>query len=142
MSTSTAPLDDIDTWISDGSLGSEVRTDNDRPPLGGFVFGPAYDGTCFIIKDNLLYYCPPKQPEVWPSLFFIEIGSPQFPGKTGVFFNGQPHYLTKNNIYFIQGTGSSVFNPIPVSAKTGAQSVRGAVAITGRGIFHTGPDGI
>jgi len=142
MSTSTAPLDGFDTSISDGALGTEVSITNNRPPLGSFVFGPAYDGTCFIIKDNLLYFCKPKQPEAWPALNFIEVGVPQFPGITGVFFNGQPHYFTKNNIWFIQGTGAGLFNPIPMSSKTGAQSVRGAVAITGRGIFHTGPDGI
>jgi len=135
-------MDDFDSSTADSGLGTEVRTDNDRPPLGGFVFGPAYDGTCFIIKDNRLYYCRPKQPEAWPPLYYIEIGQLDFPGVTGVFFNGQPHYLTKNNIYFIQGTAQGVFNPVPMSSKTGAQSVRGAVAITGKGIFHTGPDGI
>jgi hypothetical protein len=29
-----------------------------------------------------------------------------------------------------------------MKAKTGAQSMRGAVAVSGKGIFHTGPDGI
>ena len=142
MSTYTAPFDDFDTEISDGSLGGEVSTDNDRPPLGSFVFGPAYDGTCFIIKDNLLYYCKPKQPEDWPELNFVEVDVTEFPGQIGVFHNGQPHYLTTRDIFYIQGTGSGLFQPIRLSAKTGAQSIRGAVSITGIGIFHTGPDGI
>lgn len=142
MTTSTAPLDNFDTSVSDGGLGAEVKTDRDRPPLGSFVFGPAYDGTCFAIKDNRLYYCKPKQPEAWPALYYIEVGPPEFPGVTGAFFGGQAHYFTKNNIWFIQGTGAGVFNPVPTNAKTGAQSVRGAVSVTGRGIFHTGPDGI
>ena len=135
-------MDDFDTSTGDSGLGTEIRTDNDRPPLGTFTFGPAYDGTCFIIKDNRLYYCRPKQPEAWPPLYYIEIGQLDLPGITGVFFNGQPHYFTKNDIWFIQGTGQSVFHPIPMSSKTGAQSSRGAFAVTGRGIFHTGPDGI
>jgi hypothetical protein len=126
----------------DASLGDEVETDHDRPPLGTFVFGPAYDGTCFIIKDNLLYYCKPKQPEYWPALYFIEISAPQFPGTTAVFSNGQIYYFTRNEIYYVQGTGNGVFLPLPMKSKTGAQSIRGAVSVPGKGIFHTGPDGI
>jgi hypothetical protein len=128
--------------VADASLGDEVETDHDRPPAGSFVFGPAYDGTCFIIKNNLLYYCKPKQPEYWPALYFIEISAPQFPGQTAVFSNGQVYYFTKNEIYYVQGTGNGVFLPLPMKAKTGAQSVRGAVSVPGKGIFHTGPDGV
>lgn len=142
MTTFTVPLDDFDSSTSDGGLGTEVLIDRDRAPLGSFVFGPAYDGTCFIIKDNLLYYCKPKEPETWPALFYIEVGTPQLPGITGVFHNGQPHYFTRNAIYYIQGTGNNLFQPIPLQARTGAQSIRGAVSIAGFGIAHTGPDGI
>ena len=142
MTTQTAPLDDFDTAIANGALGTEVSTTRDRPPLGSFVFGPAYDGTCFIIKDNLLHYCKPKQPEAWPALFFIEVDVNEFPGKTGVFHNGQAHYFTTRDIFYIQGTGNGVFQPLKLNAKTGAQSIRGAVSVAGIGIFHTGPDGL
>lgn len=142
VSTYSQPFDTFDSAITDGSLGDLVETDHDRPPLGSFVFGPAYDGTCFILKDNLLYYCKPKQPEYWPTLYFIEVGPPQFPLKTGVFHNGQPFVLSSNEIYYVQGTGNGTFFPLPMKAKTGAQSVRGAVSVAGKGIFHTGPDGI
>ena len=142
MTTSTAPLDNFDTSISDGGLGAKVKTDRDRPPLGSFVFGPAFDGTCFIIKDNLLFYCKPKQPEAWPALFFIEVDVNEFPGKTGVFHGGQPHYFTTRDIFLILGQGNGLFQPIRLNSKTGAQSIRGAVSVTGIGIFHTGPDGL
>ncbi|KKK91663.1 hypothetical protein LCGC14_2710690, partial [marine sediment metagenome] len=81
MTTSTVPFAGFDTTTSDGGLGPEVKTDRDRPPLGSFVFGPAYDGTCFIIKSNRLYYCKPKEPETWPPLFYIEVDVNEFPGK-------------------------------------------------------------
>jgi len=45
-------------------------------------------------------------------------------------------------LYYVQGTGNGLFMPLPMKAKTGAQSSRGAVSVTGIGIFHTGPDGI
>lgn len=127
---------------ADADLGDLLEEDHDRPPLGTYVFGPAYDGTCFILKDNLLYYCKAKQPEYWPALYFIEVSTPQFPLQTGVFHNGQTYVLSKIEIFYVQGTGPGVFNPLPMRAKTGAQSARGAVAVAGKGIFHTGPDGI
>src|SRR3990167_6752976 len=116
----TQPGSDFESNIADSILGPEVEIDHDRPPLGSFVFGPAYDGTCFILKDNLLYYCKPKQQEYWPTLYFIEVSTPQFPLKTGVFHNGQPFALSANEIYYVQGTGNGTFFPLPMKAKTGA----------------------
>ena len=142
MTTYTTPIDDFDSNLTDGFLGPEVATDHDRPPLGSFVFGPAYDGTCFILKDNLLYYCKPKQPEYWPALFFIEVTPPQFPLKTGLFYNQQPYVFATNEIYYIAGTGNNTFLAAPTRARTGAQSIFGAVSVDGKGIFHTGPDGV
>lgn len=138
----SAPFDDMDSVQADSALGDLIANDHDRPPLGSFVFGPAYDGTCFILKDNLLHYCKPKQPEYWPSLYYIEVSTPQFPLKTGVFHNGQPYVFSKNEIFYIQGTGDGTFFPLPMKAKTGAQSVKGAASVAGKGIYHTGPDGI
>jgi len=142
MSTYTQPLGDLDSIGQDAALGDLAHADHDRPPTGSFVFGPAFDGTVFIIKDNLLYYCKPKQPEYWPILFFIEVSALQFPGKTGLIHNGQIYYLTEKDIYYIQGSGDGTFLPLKMSAKTGAQSVQGAVSAEGRGILHTGPDGV
>jgi len=142
MSTYTQPFGDLDTQTVDASLGGEVLITQDRPPTGSFVFGPAFDGTCFILKDNLLYYCKPKQPERWPALFFVEVTTRQFPLKTGLFYNQQPYVFSTNEIYYIAGTGDGAFLPARMNARTGAQSHAGAVAIDGKGIFHTGPDGI
>lgn len=133
----------VDTNTADGSLGDSVETDHDRPPLGQFVSGPSYDGTSFIVKENLLYYSKPKQPEFWPSTFFIEVSIPQFPGKCPVVFhNGQPYFLTATEIYLIQGTGDGTFFPIPMKAKTGCQGVFCALSVYGKGIFHVSSDGI
>lgn len=138
----TTPLGEFDLSRPDSGLSVLLQEDHDRPPLGTFVFGPAYDGTCFIIKNHRLHYCRPKEPEHWPALFFIEVSTPQFPGVTGLFHNGQPYYFTAIEIYYIQGTGNGTFLPITMKAKTGAQSIRGAISVDGKGVFHTGPDGI
>ena len=138
----TAPLGSFDLSGPDSSLSFAVQEDHDRPLAGSFVFGPAYDGTCFIIKGHRLHFCRPKEPEHWPPLFYIEVSTPQFPGVTGTFHNGQPYYFTSRDIYYIQGTGFGTFQPIPTKAKTGAQSPMGAASVDGKGIFHTGSDGI
>lgn len=132
----------LDSTRADGSLGTEVSTDHDRPPLGTYVIGPIYNGICFIIKDNLLYFCTAKQPEYWPTSNYIEVGPPQLPGKCGVIHNGQLFYLNATNIYFIQGTGVNTFFPVPTNAQTGTQSNNGAVSVEGRGIYHVGSDGL
>ncbi len=142
MTTYTTPIDDFDSSLPDGFLGTEVARDHNRPPLGSFVFGPAFDGTCFILIDNLLHYCKPKQPEYWPALFFIEVSPLQFPLKTGLFYNQQPYVFATNEIYYVAGTGNGTFLASRTQARTGAQSVLGAVAVDGKGIYHTGPDGI
>ncbi len=139
----TAPNETVDTSVGDGALGAQVKVDRDRLPTGiVFVFGPAYDGVCFAIKNNRLYHCKAKQPESWPQLQFLEIGPPSLEGKTGLFHNGQAHYLNEAQIWYIQGTASGSFQPFPTNARTGAQSARGAISVAGKGIYHTGPDGI
>lgn len=132
----------FDSITDDVKLGDQVAIDHNRPPLGSYVAGPAYNGTCFMVKDNNLHYCKPKQPEYWPSNHFIEVSTPHFNGQLVILSNGQPYYTTKNEIYYIQGTGHGTFFPLPMRAKTGAQSIFGAVSVKGDGIYHTGPDGI
>lgn len=127
---------------TDSGLGTELEDNHDRPPLGSYVAGPNYNGTSFIIKDNLLYYSLPKQPEYWPSTYFIEASTKDSPGVALVFYNGQPYYLTKNDIYYIQGTGHPVFQPLDMKARTGCQGPKGAYTVDGQGIYHTGTDGL
>lgn len=127
---------------ADSALGSEVATNHDRPPLGTLVAGPFYGGICFIVKDNLLYYSLSKQPEHWPSTNFVEVGPPQLPIQAFVSFLGQPYVLSKERIWFVQGTSGDVFNPLPMQSMTGAQGRFGAIGVEGHGIYHTGPDGI
>lgn len=140
--TSTTPLASASTSLADSELGDIVQEDHDRPPLGSFVFGPAYDGTCFVLKDNLLYYCKAKQPEYWPALYFIEVSTKQHPLITGLFHNGQTYVFSKVDMFFIQGSGPGQFHPLPMKVKTGAQSKLGAISVAGKGIYHTGPDGV
>ena len=133
----------LDTNTADGSLGDEVESDHDRPPLGQYVSGPTYDGTSFIVKDNSLHYSKTKRPEYWPTSHSIEVSTPQFVGKCPViFFNGQPYFLTAVEIYLIGGTGHGTFFPYPMKAKTGTLSPFGALSVHGIGIFHVGDDGI
>ena len=132
----------VDTTTADTALGTAVATNHDRPPLGNVVVGPNFNGVCFIVKDNLLYYCLAKQPEYWPTTYYIEVSPPQYPGKAAIFWNGQLYYLTKQDIYLIQGTGVNTFFPFSQAAITGTQGQLAVEAVAGHGIYHVGADGI
>lgn len=128
--------------VPDGSLGSEVATDHDRPPLGTVVVGPDFNGTCFILKDNLLYFCKPNQPEYWPELYYVEVTAPQESGVGLCLFNGQAYVLSGPEIYLIQGTGYQSFFPLRQSAVTGSVAQDGILALRGVGLLHVANDGL
>jgi len=133
----------LTTNTADTALGTEVDTNHDRPPLGTFVFGPLFNGTCFILKDNLLYYCLPKQPENWPLTYFIEVCSGHTPLISGTIYDGQVYVASAVEIYNIPGTGHTSFGfPLGMSAITGTVSAQCFLAVHGFGIFHLGNDGL
>jgi len=132
-----------DTITADTALGTEASwTNHERPPLGSVVLGPNFNGTCFILKDNNLYYCLPNQPEYWPSTYYIEVSSLQYPCIAGAFLDGVLYIATKTEIYQISGSGAGSFFPLPMSAQTGTVNYRSFEAVKGHGIFHLGNDGI
>ena len=132
----------VDTNTTDANLGNELETDHDRPPLGSFVLGPNFDGTSFILKDNLLYFSKAQQPEYWPATSFVEIGPPQLPNKSACFYNGQTYVGNKADLYNVLGTASGTFLPVKMQARTGVEGIFGMVSVSGYGIFHTGNDGV
>lgn len=138
----TLPTVVKDTNTADTALGTEVEIDHYRPPLGTVVVGPAYNGYCFILKDNLLYFCKANRPEYWPLTYYIEVGHLQRPLKAAEFLNGLLYAFNEDEIYLIQGTGYESFFPFPMSAMTGALSHECVESVKGKGIFHVGRDGI
>jgi hypothetical protein len=127
---------------SDDSLGSEVETDHDRPPLGTVVFGPAYNGYLFILKDNRLYFSKNLRPEYWPPNYYIEVGPSQYDLKSIRFHNGVAYVQNAHEIYEIQGTTFDTFFPFPMSASTGAVSQEASLSVKNKGIYHVSQDGI
>lgn len=136
------PFAGFDSDTPDGALGTAVATNHDRPPLGTGVAGPAYNGTCFILKDNRVYYCLAKQPEYWPSTYYVEVGSREETCRKLVFHGGQPYVLTDRHIYHLQGTSANTFFPIPMAALTGTKSAQAVETVQGQGIYRPGNDGI
>jgi hypothetical protein len=106
------------------------------------VVGPNFNGTCFIIKDNLLYFSKPQQPEYWPALYYLEISSPQ-ESLTGLtLYGGQVYVLTKSDIYLVQGTGYQSFFPLRQTALTGVLAQDGILALRGKGVLRVANDGL
>jgi len=132
----------VDTNTADTALGTEVEIDHDRPPTGSIVIGPSYNGYCFILKDNLLYFCKANRPEYWPSTYYVEVSTIQHPLKAGEFFNGILYVVSDIEIFMIQGTGVNSFFPFPMSAITGALSQECILSVKGKGVFHVSNDGI
>ncbi len=127
---------------SDTSLGEEVAYDHDRPLAGTVIVGPDFNGTCFLLKDNLLYFCKPNQPEYWPALYYVEVCPIQETAIGMRLFNGQAYVLTNSEIYLIQGTGYQSFFPLRQSAVTGAVGQDGILALRGAGLLHVANDGL
>ena len=127
--------------ISDFSLGSEVEIDHDRPLAGTVVAGPTYNGYCFMLKDNKLYFSKPNQPEYWPAAYYIEVGPIQEPLKGIEIHNGIPYVASTEEVYMVQGTGADSFFPFPMRAKTGSVSDLGMLSVAGFGVLHTDVDG-
>jgi hypothetical protein len=65
----------IVTNTADSALGTLLHENNTPPPVGSVVLGPNYDGACFILKDNRVYFCLSKQPEYWPASYYVEAGT-------------------------------------------------------------------
>lgn len=128
--------------VQDEELGSAVATDHDQPPQGTVVAGPTYNGYCFMIKDNLLYYCKPNQPEYWPANYYIEVGPPQEELTAIQIHNGIPYIMSTEEIYMIQGTSADSFFPFPMKAKVGTLANIGVLSIGGQGIVHSDIEGL
>jgi hypothetical protein len=127
---------------SDTSLSITAPSNHDRPVAGSFTLGPNFNGTCFILFKNYLYFCLPKQPEYWPATYYVEVSPIQEPLIAGIFYTGQLYLATKNSIYSVPGAGAQTFFPVKQAALTGIQGKKGLYALDGIGIFHVGSDGL
>jgi len=132
----------LDTDTEDSALGTEVASDHDQPPLGTFTFGPNLLGVCFILKDNRMYYALPKQPEYWPTNYYLEVSPVQFPLKAGCLYDGTVFLASTIEMYQIQGSGHESWFPSGMSALCGTVSPRVFIPVHGLGIFHLGNDGL
>jgi hypothetical protein len=139
----------IDDNTADASLGTAAHSDHNRPPENGaYIFGPTANGTIFLLKDSKTYYCKPQQPEYWPSTYYVEVSSQQYPLVCGTFYDTRPYLFDRRNIYYLAGLqfvdlpGLTSFRPLPQESKAGAFSAAGVKSVLGLGIFHIGYDGV
>lgn len=139
----------VDDTNTDDVLGTLIHSDHNRPPENGtFTFGPTANGTIFILKNNRAYYCKPQQPEYFPSLYYVDVSSIQFPLVCGVFYDTRPYLFDRREIYYLAGTqfadlpDMTTFRPYPQESQAGALNSEAVVSVLGLGIFHVGLDGV
>jgi hypothetical protein len=132
----------VASYAEDTELGSEVSYTNNRPPVGSMCFGPTYNGYCFIANGNKLYFCKPRQPELWPLNYYIECGPPQYPIRSLTIWGGSIWVMTDIEVYQIQGTGYQSFFPVPMKCPTGTRGRRALDSVKGGGMYHWGMDGV
>jgi hypothetical protein len=127
----------------DSTLGAEVADDHDRLPDNVVALaGPDFNGYLWAITGNRLHYCKAKQPEYWPSAYYLEIGPPQWPCRAVALHNGQTFVFTDHEIHQIQGTGFASFFPYKLPSLAGALAARSVLAVQGHGIYHLSSDGL
>jgi hypothetical protein len=125
------------------TLGNAVETDHNRVPDNVTALSnEPVNGYLFASVGHKVYFCKPQQPEYWPTNYFIEVGTPQFPVRSIQIWNGQPYAITTDEVWQIQGTGFESFYGIPMKAKTGTLAEDTAEPVAGLGIFHMAIDGI
>jgi hypothetical protein len=127
----------------DEGLGDEVEEDHDRLPDDVVaVLGPDYNGYLFALTGNSVYFSKPKQPEYWPSTYFVEVASPDDELVGGCLYEGKVYVFTRDKAYEISGTGYQSFFPLPIAQSVGALDQDGIMPVKGMGIFHTHNDGV
>ena len=128
---------------ADSALGEVLATDNNLPPLLVDFTGPHYDrifGVSAALSDKIPY-SKAKEPDAWPALNYLLIGTPGDPAKRVVMFEGVLFIFTVGGIYIVQGTDESSFVAIRTRAERGT-SAPWSIAVGDRGIFYLTLDGI
>ncbi len=148
----TTPADNdlvFDDNNTDSELGTLLHTDHNRPPAEGtYVMGPTANGTVFLLKQHRAYYCKPQQPEYWPSTYYVDVCSVQYPLVCGVFYDTRPYLFDARTIYYLAGVqfadlpNLTTFRPYPQEAMAGALNANAVASVLGLGIFHVGYDGV
>jgi hypothetical protein len=128
--------------VDDTALGALVEEDHDCPPAGMTILGPVYNNTLFMLVGEKLYWSKPNQPEYWPTDYWLQVSSKGFRLRAGAFYDNVLYVASKEDIYMIQGTGTSSFFSLPTGTNIGAISDMTFIAVKGHGIYHMASDGI
>lgn len=134
------------TYLSskkDSDLGELMQTDNDVPPVLTDLAGPHFDrlfGIDALLSDKIPF-SKAKEPDSWPVLNYLLIGTPGDPAKRVIMFEGVLFVFTVGGIYVVQGTDESSFVAIRTRAERGTIAPR-SVAVGDRGIFYLTLDGV
>jgi hypothetical protein len=127
----------------DEDLGAEVEYDHDPPPSGiSILFGPNYEGVLFALVDNKVYWSKAKQPEYWPTSYWIEVSGPDYPLVSATVSGTQFYVASEQDLYQIQGSSSSTFISYMIGLGSGTRSKRVFLGNTSLGLLRMASDGL
>lgn len=129
--------------VADEELGALVETDHNPPPSGAhLVIGPSNDGYLMLVVGNLLYYSKPKQPEYWPTDYYIDLCPPDETVLAYRFFSGVLYLVTDRDVYQVTGSSPTSFFPLNLNIGAGTKSRQCFLGSRATGLVRLWHDGI
>jgi hypothetical protein len=134
----TATLSQADT-----ALGTAAETDNDVPPVCGWVI--EFQGHLFVLRDpdnpHYLWYSKHFRPESVPTTQYLEVGDPSDPLQSAVRLVGLLGVFTRQTKYRVFGNATSGFTYVEALSAKGTPAPQ-AVLATDAGALFVARDGL
>ena len=129
--------------IPDASLTIAATTDQGVPPLGDVVIG--LKNTLFMCGDsnyhNRLYFCVDRNPDNWPTTYYVEAGHGGVVIQNGVVLEGKLHLITKTGVIGVRGNDPDNYDTDETKAAQGTYARWSCVSVGG-GIYYLARNGV
>jgi len=121
--------------IADANLTAELETDHGIPPAGNIVV--SYKDRLFLTGDpnypNRVYFSEASKPDMWPSTYYIDVGTSDDAVLGIVEFEGKLYFMQSKTITGFYGSDPDTFSWHKTRSHVGVLAPRSVAA---------GPDGI
>lgn len=121
--------------VIDANLTTELDTDQGVPPVGSIVV--SYKDRLFMTGDqnypNRVYFSDAEKPDMWPSTYYLDIGTSDDKVVNMVEFEGKLYFMQTATITGLYGSDPDTYSWHKTRSHVGVKAPRSVAA---------GPDGI